>query len=222
MTASVGAPSRRAIAAAVHWIRIEGIRMNAVPSPPCADRPEDADAQSVFSSRIIDMKRLCLVAVLALSVPAVHLIAQAPAKSAPAQAPAKSAPAKGAARTVEITGGDDMKFSVNEITAKPGETIRIQLKNVGTLPKMAMAHNVVVLKPTTKLTEFNAAAAQARDTNFVPPAMKTEVVAATALAGPGETVETTFKVPAAAGSYPFMCTFPGHFTAGMKGTLVVK
>ncbi len=168
------------------------------------------------------MKRFCLVAVLALALPsAAHLAAQAPAPKAGA---AKGAPAKaaGGARTVEITGGDDMKFSVTEITAKPGETIRIQLKNVGTLPKMAMAHNVVVLKPTTKLVEFNGAAAQARDTNFVPPAMKTEVVAATALAGPGETVDVTFKVPAAAGSYPFMCTFPGHFTAGMKGTLVVK
>ena len=52
--------------------------------------------------------------------------------------------------------------------------------------------------------------------------MKAEVVAATALAGPGETVDVTFKVPAAAGSYPFICSFPGHFTAGMKGTLVVK
>jgi len=52
--------------------------------------------------------------------------------------------------------------------------------------------------------------------------MKAEVVASTPLAGPGETVDITFKVPAAAGTYPFMCTFPGHFTAGMKGNLVVK
>ena len=38
----------------------------------------------------------------------------------------------------------------------------------------------------------------------------------------GETVEVTFKVPAEAGSYPFLCTFPGHFVVGMKGNLVVK
>ena len=42
------------------------------------------------------------------------------------------------------------------------------------------------------------------------------------MAGPGETVDVTFKVPAKAGSYPFTCTFPGHSAAGMKGTLVVK
>jgi uncharacterized cupredoxin-like copper-binding protein len=48
------------------------------------------------------------------------------------------------------------------------------------------------------------------------------VVGAPKLAGPGETVVVTFKVPAKAGSYPYMCTFPGHYAAGMKGDLVVK
>jgi len=169
------------------------------------------------------MKRFRLVALLALSLPVAMtaLAAQAPTPKQPAP-PKPVTKAGGAARTIEITGGDDMKYNVTEIKAKPGETIKIQLKNVGTLPKMAMAHNVVVVKPTTKLAEFNSAGAAARETNFIAPAMKGEVVAATELAGPGETVETTFKVPAAAGSYPFMCTFPGHFTAGMKGTLVVQ
>jgi azurin len=167
------------------------------------------------------MTRPCLAALLALSLP-VAMTAAAPQTAPAKQAPAKAAPkAAAGARTVEITGGDDMKFSVTEIKAKPGETLHIQLKNVGTLPKMAMAHNVVVLKPTTKVVEFNTAGASARDTDFIAPSMKSEVLAATTLAGPGETVDVTFKVPAA-GSYPFMCTFPGHFTAGMKGTIVAK
>jgi azurin len=174
------------------------------------------------------MKRFCLVTLLALSVPLAmtHLVATTTAQTAPPKAaPAKptgAKPAAGAGRLVEITGGDDMKFSVTEIAAKPGETIHLQLKNIGTLPKIAMSHNVVVLKPTTKVVEFNSAGASARDTDFIPPAMKSEIVASTPLAGPGETVDVTFKVPAAAGTYPFMCTFPGHFTAGMKGNLVVK
>jgi len=169
------------------------------------------------------MKRFRLVALLALSLPVAMtaLAAQAPTPKQPAP-PKPVTKAGGAARTIEMTGGDDMKYNVTEIKAKPGETIKIQLKNVGTLPKMAMAHNVVVLKPTTKLVEFNQAAAMARDTNFIPAAMKADVIASTELAGPGETVEVSFKAPTAAGSYPFMCTFPGHFTAGMKGNLVVK
>ena len=87
----------------------------------------------------------------------------------------------------------------------------------GTLPKVAMAHNVVVLKAGAKQIDFANAAAMASATDYIPPDMKDQVLAATALAGPGETVEVTFKVPAAPGSYPFICTFPGHFAAGMRG-----
>jgi azurin len=145
--------------------------------------------------------------------------------SAPVQAPpagqAKPAPAS-SARTVEITGSDDMKYSVTTIPAKPGETLRIRLISKGTLPKIAMAHNVVVLKAGAKQIDFANAAALARATDFIPPDMKDQVLAATTLAGPGETVEVTFKVPTTAGTLPFLCTFPGHFAAGMRGTIVVK
>jgi azurin len=127
-----------------------------------------------------------------------------------------------AGRVVEITGGDDMKYSVTSISAKPGETLRIRLVSKGTLPKIAMAHNVVVLKAGAKQIDFVNAASQARATDFIPPDMKDQVLGATTLAGPGETVELVFKVPAAAGSYPYVCTFPGHFAAGMRGTIVVK
>lgn len=141
-------------------------------------------------------------------------------KKAPA-AKAKAAPSA-AARTVQLTGGDNMKYDQPELTAKPGETLHIVLKNVGTMPKMAMAHNFVLLKPGTDQVEFNKAAFNARDTDFIPPAMKDAVISNTALAGPGETVETTFKVPAKPGTYAFVCSFPGHFALGMRGTLVVK
>jgi azurin len=140
----------------------------------------------------------------------------------PAAAPQTKPAAGSAVRTVEITGGDDMKYSVTSIPAKPGETIKIKLVSKGTLPKIAMAHNFVLLKLGAKQLDFVNAAAMARATDFIPPDMKDQVLAATALAGPGETVEVTIKVPAAPGSYPYMCTFPGHFAAGMKGTLDVK
>ena len=163
------------------------------------------------------MKRLSLVALLALALPlsTSNLLAQAPAATKPPKPPA-------AGRTIEINGGDDMKYSVTEIAAKPGETIRVVLKSTGTLPKLAMAHNFVLLKSTANPVEFNNAAAMARDTDFIPAAKKADVIASTTLVGPGEAAEVTFKVPAAAGKYPFMCSFPGHFTAGMKGTLIVK
>ena len=131
-------------------------------------------------------------------------------------------PAAGSPRVVELTGGDDMKYSVTTINAKPGETLRIKLTNKGTLPKIAMAHNFVLLKLGAKQIDFANAAALARATDFIPPDMKDQVLAASTLTGPGETAEVTVKVPSAAGSYPFLCSFPGHFAAGMRGNIVVK
>jgi azurin len=125
-------------------------------------------------------------------------------------------------RTIEITGGDDMKFSVTTIRARAGEPLRIRLVSKGTIPKIAMAHNVVVLKAGTDAAKFIIEGASSRATDFVPPSMKNSVIAQTAFAGPGETVQVVFNAPLKPGSYPFVCTFAGHFQSGMKGTLIVK
>lgn len=164
------------------------------------------------------MKVLSIASCLALASFGTALAQTPPAAKTAAKA--QSAPAK-AARTVELSVGDNMKFDQTEIAAKPGETLRVVLKSTGTMPKVSMGHNFVVVKPSVDLVEFNKAAFTARETEFIPPAMKSGVIANTVVVGPGETVETTFKVPAA-GSYPFLCSFPGHFALGMRGTLVVK
>jgi azurin len=127
-----------------------------------------------------------------------------------------------AGRLVEITGSDQMKFSVTSITAKPGELLHVRLKSVGTLPKIVMAHNFVLLAKGTDATAFANAAALAATTAYIPAQFKAKVLASTALAGPGETVDVTFKAPAVAGQYVYLCSFSGHFIAGMKGVLVVK
>jgi len=170
------------------------------------------------------MPLLCILSMLAMLAPAAPAQAPAPtAKPKPKPAAAAvAAPKAGAARTVELTGGDDMKYSLAKIDAKRGETLHIVLKSVGTLPKVAMAHNVVVLMLGTDPIKFTQAGMSARDTDYIAPDLKGQVLAATKLAGPGETVDVTFKVPAKAGTYPYLCSFPGHFPAGMKGELVVK
>lgn len=139
----------------------------------------------------------------------------------PETAPAKPGAAKGV-RTVEIIGTDDMKFSVASIAAKPGEQIRVRLVAKGGMPKIAMAHNFVLLAKAADVAKFVNAAAMARATDFIPAEMKAQILASTALAGAGETVEVTFKAPTAPGAYNYICSFPGHFQAGMKGVLTVK
>lgn len=125
-------------------------------------------------------------------------------------------------RTIDIVGTDDMKYSVTTITAKRGETIRIRLAAKGVLPKVAMAHNFVLLKIGTDILKLLQEGAPHRGTDFVAPASMGQVIAKTTLAGPGETVQVTFKVPEKPGKYPYICTFAGHYQAGMKGTLIVK
>lgn len=127
-----------------------------------------------------------------------------------------------AARTILIKAGDDMKFSVTEIVAKPGEKLRIVLQSRGTMPKVAMAHNVAVLAKGTDLDAFINASATARTTEFIAPSFTSKVIATTRMAGNGETVEVTFDAPKAPGRYDYVCSFPGHYLAGMRGVLVVK
>ena len=136
--------------------------------------------------------------------------------------PRAAAPPVDAPRTVDIAGSDEMKYSVTTITAKPGEQIRVRLTVKGVIPKVAMAHNFVLLKIGTNIDKFLADGAPHRATDFIAPAMMSSVIAKTGLAGPGEMVQVTFTVPTKPGRYPYLCTFAGHYQAGMKGVLIVK
>jgi azurin len=175
------------------------------------------------------MRLLCTLSIAAAlaATSIAPMAAQAGTAPAAGQAAKPAAPAAkkagaGAGRTVELTGGDDMKYSTTAIQAKPGETLHIVLKSTGTVPKVAMAHNFVALKAGVDAAKFSQDAMTAKDTDYVPAARKADILGATKLAGPGETVEVTFKAPAKAGVYPYLCTFPGHFAAGMRGDLTVK
>jgi azurin len=143
---------------------------------------------------------------------AVMFVALVPATSALAAAP----------RVIQIQVGDNMKFDPAAITAAPGETITVVLKGVGQMPKVAMGHNFVLLKKASEAKGIVDKCASARDTEFIVAAVKPQLLAFTKLVGPGETADVTFTAPAQKGDYLFICTFPGHFAVGMKGTLTVK
>ena len=126
------------------------------------------------------------------------------------------------ARVVKLSADDTMKYDVTTITAKPGEMLEVQLTSKGTLPKEAMAHNFVLLKKTADPNAFVMEAAMSKATGYIPAKFKADVLASTALAGPGETVKVAFAAPKVAGSYVYLCSFAGHYLTGMKGTLIVK
>jgi azurin len=125
-------------------------------------------------------------------------------------------------RVIEITAGDTMKYDVTAIEAKPGEDLKVILTNTGTQPKEVMGHNWVLLKAGTDVAAFDAAALGSKDTDYIPAALKDEILAHIDLLGPRKSGEVDFKAPTTPGEYPFLCTFPAHYQTGMKGFLTVK
>ena len=124
---------------------------------------------------------------------------------------------------VTITGNDTMQFDVKNFETKAGTKIKLTLKNVGQVPKIAMGHNLVVLKKGITAVAFGqkALGAGANATNALPKSLMGGVIAATKLLGPAESETIEFTAPKEPGSYEYVCTFPGHF-ALMRGTMTVK
>lgn len=141
---------------------------------------------------------------------------------APAMLTAQSPAADPAARDVYMTVGDDMKFNVETVHATSGERLRVVLRSVGVLPRIAMAHNFVLLAGGTDPIAFINDSIHAVPPDFMPPNMRGQVLAATPLAGPGETVEVTFTVPEKPGRYIYLCAYPGHYASGARGFLIVS
>jgi azurin len=124
---------------------------------------------------------------------------------------------------VTISGNDTMQFDIKSFNASAGSDFKLTFKNVGKLPKIAMGHNLVVLKKGVSAIAFGqkVLAAGGSATNPLPDSVKEDVLAATKLLGPGETEILKLKIPNEPGSYEYVCTFPGHF-AMMRGIMEVK
>lgn len=122
-----------------------------------------------------------------------------------------------------ITGNDTMQFSTKEFSVTAGEKVELEFKNIGKLPKIAMGHNLVILKEGVSALAFGSKVLQAggNATNALPESVKDEVLAHTKLLGPGESETITFDAPEKPGFYQFVCTFPGHY-AMMRGIMTVK
>lgn len=123
---------------------------------------------------------------------------------------------------IEITGNDQMQYNIKAFEVTEGQKVVLSFKHIGQLPAIAMGHNVVILKSGTAVPAFATKCAPAKDTGYIPQdeESKKQMVAHTKMLGGGESEEITFTAPAA-GDYPFICSFPGHF-AIMQGVMTVK
>lgn len=126
------------------------------------------------------------------------------------------------AKVIELKGLNSMEYDKTEITAKPGQKITIRLTTESDFKATAMSHNFVLLKQTADVKALIKESIRYSDNDYIAPDMTDQIIAYTAMASGGETVEVTFTAPTKPSKYMFICTFPGHFLAGMKGTLTVE
>lgn len=121
---------------------------------------------------------------------------------------------------IALEAGDDMRFNQQDFTIPAGKEITLSLKHTGQSDKNIMGHNVVILKPGASTSDFGNDAVNAKAEEYIPKDMADKVVAHTKLIGGGEQTEIKFTITEP-GSYPFLCSFPGHFGM-MKGNITVK
>lgn len=124
---------------------------------------------------------------------------------------------------ITITGNDKMQFDIKEFTVKTGEKVELTFKNVGELPKLAMGHNLVILREGVRPLKFGQKimGLGASPSNPLPKESLVDVIAATKLLGPGESDVITFAAPKKSGLYQYLCSFPGHY-AIMRGVMIVE
>ena len=148
-------------------------------------------------------------------------------------------------RTIDVYGIDRMKYVVKDttggvmvgesvevngetyyllegISAETGEELTVKLTTISSLPATAMAHNFVLLEGEADAQEFVNASMKAKDNNYIAPGMTDIILAQTDMVGGGEDTQVSFSAPETAGDYEYLCSFPGHFAAGMKGILSVE
>ena len=111
------------------------------------------------------------------------------------------------ARTIPIVMNDAMRFSPEHIEVRLGETIRFAHRNAG-----KVLHEFVI-GTQAALDEHAALMEKFPDMEHDEPWM--------AHVGPGETGEIVWRFNRA-GEFRFACLIPGHYEAGMVGTIVVR
>jgi azurin len=114
--------------------------------------------------------------------------------------------------------GDELAFDQTRLTAPVNATIELTFSN----HSHHHQHNWVLVNGSDEEAKavYEAALAAGVKQDWLPPA-GSPIIIHTPLIDSGKSVTISFQAPAQAGDYRYLCTFPGHFLAGMKGTLTV-
>lgn len=113
-----------------------------------------------------------------------------------------------AAETIHIKAIGGLQYDVTQFAAKPGEQLEVVLENTDPTD---MPHNLVFTKPGKREAVVNASLALGADgprLGYVP--ATPDVLWSIPVVMTNEKKSVSFKAPAEAGIYPYVCCFPGH------------
>jgi azurin len=123
----------------------------------------------------------------------------------------------GATNLSLASDGELLAFKPAALTAAAGATVSVTFKDASA----SQQHNWVLVKGgddvAAKVDEAGATAGAAK--GYIPD--DPNIITNIKLLNGGESGTANFTAPAA-GTYTFLCTFPGHYAAGMKGTFTVS
>lgn len=123
---------------------------------------------------------------------------------------------RAAPEVVRIGTLPGLRFDTSEFSVRPGAEVELVFSNYD-----EMLHNFVITRPGARERVVQAAlalGAGAADRDFVP--ATPDVLWSTRVVQTDQSVTLRFTAPAAPGSYPYVCTMPGHGLV-MFGTMNV-
>ncbi|MBL9130690.1 MAG: hypothetical protein JNG86_05795, partial [Verrucomicrobiaceae bacterium] len=110
-----------------------------------------------------------------------------------------------------------MKYDTAELLVAPGQTVKIHFENGDDLP-----HNLVFCQPGTDTAAMSLKQMETPEAalkrNWLPDDKR--IWAHSKMLNPHEKQDITFTAPEKPGTYPYVCTFPGHALT-MRGELKV-
>ncbi len=118
---------------------------------------------------------------------------------------------------VILNSNDQMKFDKKIIRVNANQKVTLTLNHNGRFPASSMGHNFVLIKKDVDVNEYALRAAGARNSEYIPEG--DNEIAYTKMLGGGESDTITFDAPEA-GTYVFICSFPGHYQL-MMGEFIV-
>jgi azurin len=168
-----------------------------------------ASAMPPFGKLLLPVEMAAIAAYIGTSAP------PPPPASTDGTQPPPAQPPEDQPGTLELSAnGDALTFDKERLEVASGSEVVLSFNNVSTFN----LHNVVIVQDGTKDDVATRGTIAGPDNDWVEPG-DAAVVAYTKVLGPGEIGEVSFTAPAA-GTYQFVCTFPGHnFT--MFGDFVV-